>query len=142
MAINYSPTLMSPHGYTWKFAIDAAEVNSARDHAPILICSGIVDSNAATAPLDAKHVWLPQLSYYPFSSPVVGLPYSLTPVARREIDDFVALSSEHKQRFLMMGWTPAYESIRYAIEKSDGKFEARRIGIYDNIAVVEFRPKP
>jgi hypothetical protein len=141
MAINYNPMLMAPHGYTWKFANDAVELNTAHDHAPVLICSGIVDSNAATGPLDADNGWLPQLSYYPLSSPVLGLPYSLTPIARKEIDEFITQSAEKKQRFVAMGWTPAYDSIRYMIEKADGKFEAHRVGIYDNIAVVEFRPK-
>jgi hypothetical protein len=141
MAINYNPMLMAPHGYTWKFALDAVELNTSHDHAPVLICSGIVDSNAAVGSLDAKHTWLSQLSYYPISSPVLGLPYSLTPVARKEIDGFIAESAAKKQRFVAMGWTPAYEELKYMIEKSDGKFEAHRVGIYDNVAVIEFRPK-
>ena len=141
MAINYSPTFMSSHGYTWKFAIDAAEANTAQDHAPILMCSGIVDSNAAVGRLEKTDGWLSPVNYYPLSSEVIGLPYSLTPVARREIDTFIQQAAQKKQRFLAMGFMPSYDSIRYMIEKSDGIYEARKVGIYDNIAVIEFRPK-
>ena len=139
MAINYNPTFSAPHGYTWKFAIDAVELNTARDHAPVLVCSGIKEADALQRPLALDDIQ--QLSYYPLSSPVVGLPYSLTPAARHTIDEYIRQSATKRQRFLAMGWTPSYPVIRYMIEKSDGSFEAHRVGIYDNIAVVEFRPK-
>ena len=142
VVITYSPTFTASHGYTWKYAIDAAEKNTAQDHAPILMCSGIVDSNAATRILNADDAgWMAPIVYYPMTSRVLGLPYSLTPVARQEIDEFIAQQTASKQRFLAMGFMFSYDSIRYMVARSQGSFEAREIGIFDNVAVVEFRPK-
>jgi len=141
LAINFNPTFTAQHGYTWKFAIDAAELNTSKDHAPVLICSGIKETDVEQVGVYGSED-IPQLSYYPLSSPVVGLPYSLTPASRRLIDQQIQQYAAKKQRFVAMGWTPAYPVLRYMIEKSDGVYEAHRVGVFDNVAVVEFRPKP
>ncbi len=77
--------LSSRHMPSWKYALEFAEKNASVDDAPVVMCSGFVESNHAAMPLDSAKdsnlfAWL---LYYKLSVPVVPLPQALNAEAIR-----------------------------------------------------------
>ena len=66
--------------YTWKYALAFVENNASVDHAPVLICSDLPESNYMAMPIGSEvkdsAIFAP-LSYYKLSVPVVALPRAL-----------------------------------------------------------------
>jgi len=141
-AVDYDPGFSTPHGYTWKYALEVAETNTAVDHAPLLICSDIPESDRLTSPFDSQSGMLAPLSYYKVSSPVVGLPRSVTPLAQREIDQFLQQMTARRQRFLVVAYEPSWATIRYLVGVTDKTYTHHPIGVYDRVGLVEFSPRP
>jgi Dolichyl-phosphate-mannose-protein mannosyltransferase len=141
LAINYDPTFTAAHGYSWKYGLEAAEQNAEHDHAPILMCSDLPESDQLTTAVDPNSAYLAQLSYYKIDSQVLGLPRSVTPAARREIDKFLREATPRRQRFLAVAYQASYETIRYLMGATEKDYVVHRVGVFDHVGVVEFRPK-
>ena len=140
LIVNFNSEFMGDHGYSWKGALEAADENAAPDKAPVLICSDLPESDQLET-VDPKSAYLAPLSYYKINAPVVGLSRSLTPASRREIDRFLQQATSRKQRFLVVAYQVSYGTVRYIMGATEGTFEEHRVGVYDHVGIVEFRPK-
>src|SRR5579863_359689 len=131
------------HGYTWKYALEAAEKNAAPDNAPVLICSDLIESDYIPMPLDSAKdsVYFAPLSYYKLSVPVVPLPRSLNDEAVRVASSFLQDAAPRHKRFLAMAFTPSYPTVRWLEETTSGTYDSRTLGIFDGVEVVEFTPR-
>jgi mannosyltransferase len=130
------------HGYTWKHALQAAETNTARDHAPLLICNDIPESNFAPLPATATNdgMWAP-IGYYKVSSPVVPLPRAWNVDAALQVRRFLASAAPNKQRFLVLAFEASWPNIDWIKGMTKKDYVSREIGNYEGVRVVEFRPK-
>ncbi|HZZ38573.1 MAG TPA: glycosyltransferase family 39 protein [Acidobacteriaceae bacterium] len=139
--------LVSPsakkHGiFIWKSALVAAERNASVDDAPVLICSGFVESNYGPMPSNPKDSWLfTPLSYYKLTVPVVPLPYHLNDETIRDGSRFLAQAIPEHQRFLGMAPKTAPETLDWLRQKTTSTYTVRQVGIFDQVIVLEFRPR-
>jgi len=132
------------HGYTWKYALEFAEKNAARDNAPVLICSDLPESDHMPLPVgnEAKdsNLFAP-LSYYRLSVPVVPLPRSLNDEAVHTASSFLQDATPHHRRFLAMGFTPSYGTLNWLAANSSANYDLRALGSFDGVKVLEFDPQ-
>jgi mannosyltransferase len=128
------------HGYSWKGAISAANVITASDHAPVLMCSDLPESDSRPMPADPfdSDIFSP-LSYYKVNSPVVPLPRALNPQARAQVQDFLA-SNPHR-RFVALAFGPSWPTLRWITDATSASYTVREIGVFDGVAVLEFTPR-
>jgi hypothetical protein len=140
---NFRDPAYRQHGYTWKYALAIADQNAAPDHAPLLICSDLPESDYAHMPLaDAKNSRLfIQLSYYTVNAPVIPLPRSLNDETRRVTSRFLLDAAPRHQRFLALAFGPSWNTLQYLTTTTATAYDARVIGQSDGIAIVEFLPR-
>ena len=140
----FSSPLSRLHGYTWKYALEAAENNAAPDNAPVLICSDLPESNYTAMPLhSAKESSLfAPLSYYKLSVPVVPLPRSLNNQAKQIASSFLQMATLHHQRFLALAFKSSYKTLDWIAGKASAAYNVRRLGIFDQVRVLDFTPRP
>src|SRR5208283_5433320 len=78
------------HGFSWKYALEYADVNAAEDHAVLLMCSPFVEGDSQPMPAVASESMLyAPLSYYKVQAPVVPLPGSLVAESERQARQFL-----------------------------------------------------
>jgi hypothetical protein len=134
------------HSYmhTWKNAIEAAEANAETDRAPVLVCSGFVESAFATMPKEApeKNQYFAPFSYYQVHVPIVPLPYTLNDETIRVGAEFLRSNARSRHRFLAMGNVKAYSTLDWLRGEAANAYTVREIGVYDGIKVLEFDPVP
>lgn len=132
------------HGYTWKYAIEVAEKNTATQHSPVLICSDLPEADHWPMPTgDAvkdSNLFAP-LSYYKLSAPVVALPRSLNPAAMTIGSNFIQAEAARHERFLAMAYIPSYPTLQWLIKAASATHNAHQLGEYDGVSVVEFTPR-
>lgn len=138
-----SSRLSSPHGYTWKYALEAVERNASVDNAPVLICSDLPEADHTPMPLgSAKDSTLfAPLSYYKLSVPVVPLPRTLNQEAIRVGSGFLREAARRHERFLAIGFAPSHRTLRWLASNSSGTHDVRQLGMFDRIEVLEFTPR-
>jgi hypothetical protein len=131
------------HDSTWKYAYAAAEKNAAVDNSPVLVCSGFIESNYASMPLDSPKTsrYFAPLSYYKLSVPVVPLPLGLNDQAREIGSQFLTQATRKHQRFLAVAGHPSYDTLEWLSQRSSAAYIRREIGIFDGIKVLEFDPR-
>jgi mannosyltransferase len=143
----YSTPYLRHHGYTWKYALEAAEKNSAKDNTPVLICSPFVEtnveSNFITVPLESpkESLYYSFLSYYRLSSPVVPLPMALNNDAIRIGSQFLQEATKKHERFLAIAEDRSYETLDWLSQRAAGTYSVRNLGVYDRVEVLEFVPR-
>lgn len=138
----YRSPISGTHEYTWKYALDVIEKNAAADHAPVLICSDLPESDYLHMPPDAKDSALfAPLSYYQLSVPVVALPRALNGEAMQIGSRFLQQAAQQRERFLAAAFMPSYETLDWLEDHSDDTHTYREIGTYYGITVVEFTPR-
>lgn len=130
--------------YTWKYALAFVENNASPDHAPVLICSDLPESNympmpAGSAAKDSA-IFAP-LSYYKLSVPVVALPRALNQEALRVGSQFLQQAAQRHERFLALGFVASYQTLTWLASYSAASHDARQIGDFNGIEVVEFVPR-
>jgi len=139
--------LMSPiarhHGSTWKYAIEAVEKNASIDGAPVLICSDLPEADFA--PMPSHHavmdnILFAPLSYYRLSVPVVPMPRTLTSDAIRLGSIFLQEQTKERGRFLAMGSMASYPTLQW-LANTAADYEVRELGSFDEVKVLEFKPK-
>src|SRR5205823_7569854 len=140
----FSSPLARNHGYTWKYALEAAEKNASADNAPVLICSDLPESDHMPLPAGdaAKDSNLfAQLSYYKLSVPVIGLPRSLNDEAMSLSSSFLQQAAARHQRFFAMGFVASYKTLRWIVGRAAATHNARQVGNFDGVMLLEFTPK-
>ncbi len=81
----YSSPLSRRHEESWKAALAFADANAAADHAPLLMCSPLVEADYQPMPaVPSESVLYAPLSYYKVNAPVVPLPRTLNDEAERQ----------------------------------------------------------
>jgi 4-amino-4-deoxy-L-arabinose transferase-like glycosyltransferase len=140
----YSSPSSREHSYTWKYALEVAEKSASADNAPVLICSDFPESNYEPMPLDsAKDSRLfAQLTYYKLSVPVVPLPRALNDEAVRVGSRFLHDAARKRERFLAVAVKPSYGTLNWLTQSAAATYSVRNLGEFDNIAVLEFVPRP
>lgn len=139
----YSYPLSSRHMPSWKYALEFAEKNASVDDAPVLMCSGLVESNYAAMPLDsAKDSNLfPWLLYYKLSVPVVPLPQALNGEAIRVGSRFLQEATQKRERFLVLAHMPSIGTIEWLAHSASDAYSVRKLGVFDGVEVWEFLPR-
>ena len=133
------------HQYSWKYALAFMEKNAAADHATVLMCSDIPESDhmvMPTGPAIRETGILPPLSYYPLTVPVVPLPRALNAEAMRAGSVFLQQAAARHQRFLAAGFAQSYETLDWLQKRAAPIDSVHELGQFDGVKVLEFRPLP
>ena len=134
----------SAHGYSWKYALQVADKSAAFDHAPLLICSDLTESNFQAMPADVYKATSPAFApifYYKVHSPVVPLPRALNGVAEEQINKFLATATPARQRFFALGYKASEETLSWITERTKDSYVARNLGKTDGVTVMEYAPR-
>lgn len=131
------------HSFTRKYALQAAEKNASVDNAPVLVCSGFVESHYLPMPIhSAKTSWLfAPLSYYKLTVPVVPMPWGLNDEAKRVGSQFLTQATQKHQRFLAVASDPSYETLDWLSKQASSNYSVRDLGTFDTVKVWEFDPR-
>jgi hypothetical protein len=142
-AISFTSTRAGSHETSWKAALAFVEKNASVDNAPVLICSGISESDHMVMPtgsaIEDSGV-LVQLSYYRLTVPVVALPRSLNDQAMRIGSRFVQQAARRHERFLAMAFLH-YETLDWLARNAMGTDYVHELGVFDGVEVLEFVPR-
>lgn len=127
---------------SWKTAVEVANANTHDDHAPVLVCSDVVESDYEPIPTDVPNsVFFAPLSYYKLSSPVVPLPRNLNDSARRQLDNFLATAIPAHRRFLLMSYQSLDSIPRWMDAATHDVYTVKRVGMYDGVSLKEYDPR-
>jgi hypothetical protein len=130
------------HNHSWKKAINIANENTAVDHAPVVMCSDIIESDYRPMPAKpADSLLFAPLSYYPIHSRVVPLPKSLSPMAKSEAEQFLREAVPAHQRFVGMAHAGSVEILNWIQEQTKSTYTTKDLGFPDDVKVMEFDPK-
>jgi hypothetical protein len=147
VAVTAFQLLRSPaardHSFTRKYALAAAEKNASVDNAPVLVCSGFIESRYRPMPLhSAKESWLfAPLSYYKLTVPVVPLPWGFNEEAKRVGSQFLKQATQKHQRFLAIASDPSYETLDWLSKQASPSYNVHSLGTFDTVKVFEFTPR-
>jgi hypothetical protein len=140
-AISFTSAPARSHETSWKAALAFAEKNASVDNAPVLICSGISESDQMVMPtgsaIEDSGV-LVQLSCYKLSIRVVPLPRSLNDQAMRVGSRFVQQAAHRHERFLAMAFVRSYETLDWLPNKAVGADYVHELRVFDGVKVLEF----
>jgi hypothetical protein len=142
--ISFTSRRARSHETSWKAALAFAEKNSSADNAPVLICSGLSESDYMLMPTGSAiedSGILAQLSYYKLTVPVVPLPLSLNDQAMRLGSRFVQQAADRHERFLAMAFVSSYKSLDWLASNAAGIDYVHELGVFDGIKVLEFVPR-
>ncbi len=139
----YSSPSSGQHGYTWKYALEAAEKNASADNAPVLICSDYPEADYVEMPLNSakNSPFFTPLSYYRLSVPVVPLPRALNDEAMRVGSRFLQEAATKHERFLALAYQPSYRTLDWLAQSAAATHTVRKLGVFDDIEVLEFVPR-
>jgi hypothetical protein len=130
--------------YTWKYALALVESNASADHAPVVICSDLPESNYMPMPVGSavkdSAIFAP-LSYYQVSVPVVALPRALNQEAVRLGSLFLQQEAQRHERFLAAGYFASYATLDWLASHSAATHDVRWLRDFNGIKVVEFVPR-
>jgi hypothetical protein len=130
--------------YTWQYALAFAESNASKDHAPVLICSDLPESDDLPMPTSQgvkDNMLFPQISYYHPDITVVPLPRALNQQAMQVGGNFISEASPRGQRFLAMAYLASYSTLDWLTTRARHDYSTRDIGQFGGIKVLEFIPR-
>ena len=137
----YSSPLSRRHEESWKAALAFADANAAADHAPLLMCSPLVEADYQPMPaVPSESVLYSPLSYYKVNAPVVPLPRTLNDEAERQAKTFLLKAAQEHTRFLVLAPWPSLRIVDLLAYDSQSTHTYRVLGNFDDIWVVEFVP--
>ena len=137
----YSSPLSRRHEESWKESLAFADANAAADHAPLLMCSPLVEADFQPMPAVASDsVLYAPLSYYKVNAPVVPLPRTLNDEAERQARQFLLKAAQEHTRFLVLAPWPSLRIVDLLAYYSQSTHTYRVLGNFDEIWVVEFVP--
>jgi hypothetical protein len=129
------------HEQSWKAALAFVEKNASVDNAPVLICSGVSESDHMVMPTGraiADSVVLTPLMYYKLTVPVVPLPRSLNEEAVRVSSHFLA---HQHGRFLAMASEYSHPTLEWLSGHALRTHYAHELGVLDGVKILEFVPR-
>src|SRR6185312_13083359 len=132
--LHYTP-FFRDHSSSRKYALEVAEKNASVDNAPVLICSGFVESKFVPMPLDTaktSQLFAP-LSYYKLSVPVVPLPWGLNDQAKQISLRFLAQATQKHQRFLVLASVPSYETLDWLSKQASANYKVGNLGTFEDV---------
>ena len=139
----YSSPLSRRHEESWKESLAFADANAAVDHAPLLMCSPLVEADFQPMPaIASESVLYSPLSYYKVSAPVIPLPRTLNDEAERQAKQFLLNAAREHTRFLVLAPWPSLRIVDLIAYDSRSTHTYRVLGRFDEIFVVEFTPYP
>jgi hypothetical protein len=128
--------------YTWKYAVQVVERNASVDNAPVVVCSNFPEADYTAMPANPKDSNLfAQLSYYKLTVPVVPLPRTMHSAATELGSRFLEEAAQKHERFLAMGDPPSYKILAWLASSASGRFDVRKLGVFDQTEVLEFDPR-
>ncbi len=137
----YSSPISRRHEESWKESLAFADANAANDHAPLLMCSPLIEADFQPMPAVASQsVLYAPLSYYKVSAPVVPLPRTLNAEAERQATQFLLKAAPEHTRFLVLAPWPSLRIVDLLTYDSQATYTPRVLGKFDEIWVVEFVP--
>ena len=141
------PTYTSPragiHGRSWKYPLEFADANAARDGSPLVICSALPESDSWSMPTGApgESVLFAPLSYYKVRARVVPMPRDLDERAQLIGRRFFVQAALNHERFLALGFPTSYPTLDWLESLSSTTYVHQELGTFDGIAVIEFAPR-
>ena len=147
VALNASRAYTSPfartHDYSWKYALQFADDNAASDHATLLICSDLPESDSHPMPSEpvTDSIFFAPLSYYKVRAPVVALPRSLNAETQRQFTDFRRQPNGARRRFLVLAYVYSTRTIDWIAYQSQFTHAPHIFGQFGGVWVVEFVPR-
>jgi hypothetical protein len=132
------------HETSWKAALTFVEENASVDHAPVLICSGISESDGMVMPSGAAiddSIVLTPLMYYKLTVPVVALPRSLNDEAMRVGSRFLEQATRQHERFLAMAPEYSYGTLKWLSDNAMATDDVHELGVVDGFKILEFVPR-
>jgi hypothetical protein len=139
--ISFTAPSARRHEESWKAALAFVEKNATVDDAPVLICSGISESDHMVMPTGraiADSVVLTPLMYYKLTVPVVPLPRSLNEEAVRVGSHFLA---HQHGRFLAMASEYSYPTLEWLSNDALRTNYIHELGVMDGVKILEFVPR-
>jgi 4-amino-4-deoxy-L-arabinose transferase-like glycosyltransferase len=137
----YTSPLSRRHEESWKQSLAFADANVAVDHAPLLMCSPLVEADFLPMPaVPSDSVLYAPLSYYTVSATVVPLPRTLNDEAERQAKQFLLKASQEHGRFLVLAPWPSLRIVDFLAYYTQSTHSPRVLGTFDEIWVVEFVP--
>jgi hypothetical protein len=133
------------HEESMKDAIEFAERNASVDDAPVVMCSGFVESDfAAMPPMErvTDSPYFAPLSYYRLSVPVIPLPQLINDETIQVGSRFLKEAAQKHERFLV-----AADKLRSAgtldwfTENAAATHSVRTLGDFHGMKVLEFVPR-
>lgn len=131
------------HNYTWKYALAAADANSAPDHVPLIVCSDYPEADFVSmpVPLPQTSKLYSQLSYYPVRTTVIPMPRTLNAEAIKSGRLFLSNAAAHHQRFLATGYLSSAGILNWLMQNAAPNYRVRLVGDFDHVRVLEFDPR-
>jgi hypothetical protein len=139
----YTSPLARTHGYTWKHALEFADTSAASDHAVLLICSDLPESDSQPMPSGpvVESILFAPLSYYKVNAPIVPLPRSLNAEAQRQVAHFLPQAGTEHRRFLVLAYGYSVRTIDWIAYQAQYTFAPHILGQFGGVWVVEFVPR-
>ena len=131
------------HDVPWKCALEVAEKNASTGNAPVVMCSGFIESDFMRMPVgSAKTSFLfAPLSYYPLSVPVVPLPKNLNRETVRVGSAFLAQAAKKQERFLALVHFGSFDTLDWIEQRASAAYAFRKLWVSDGFEIVEFLPR-
>ncbi|MGA3211842.1 MAG: glycosyltransferase family 39 protein [Terriglobales bacterium] len=139
----YASPMAHFHGYSWKYALEAADANAARDGASLVICSDLPESDFQSMPAGpaGESALFSPLSYYKVHTTVVPMPRALNEQARLIGRRFVLRAALNHERFLALGFGPSYPTLQWLVSLASTTHITHVLGTFEGVAVIEFDPR-
>jgi hypothetical protein len=134
------------HENSMKYAIELAQRNASVDDAPVLMCSGFVESNFAAMPSmetvrDSRY--FAPLSYYQLTVPVIPLPQLINDKTIQVGSRFLQEAAQKHERFLVVADKfHSYQTLDWFADNAAATHSVQILGVFDGIEVAVFVPRP
>jgi hypothetical protein len=142
-SISFTDASLRTHEHSWKAALAFVEKNASVDDAPVLICSGISESDYMVMPtgraVEDSAVLTPLL-YYKLTVPVVALPFSLNDEAMRVGSRFLEQADRQHERFLAMASEYSYGTLEWLTGQTRRTYDVHEMKVVDGVKILEFVP--
>jgi hypothetical protein len=129
-----------------KDAIEFAERNASVDNAPVVMCSGFVESDfAAMPPMErvTDSPYFAPLSYYRLSVPVIPLPQLINDETIQVGSRFLKEAAQKHERFLVAADKfRSSSTLDWFTENAAATHSVRILGNFHGMEVLEFVPRP
>lgn len=141
----FTSPLSRSHDVSTKYALEFAEKNASVDDAPVVLCSGFVESDYSTMPsmetVKGSFFFAP-LTYYKLSVPVVPLPRLMNDEAIRVASRFLREAAQKRERFLVVSYrSNSYGALDWFADNAAATYSVQKLGVFDQYEVLGFTPR-